>query len=168
MKCPLVKLYLVRHGIAEQGGEVEDAQRALTPKGRARMAAIARGLRTLKVRPNLILTSPLRRAQETAAILARGLGNVEMTELSQLAENGVHPADLGHLLAGYQGVDEVMVVGHQPGLGKLASFLLTGSAEGCAMEFKKGGLACLSAEAGRELQRYRLEWLLTPRALLKI
>lgn len=168
MKCPFVKLYLVRHGIAEQGGEVEDAQRTLSPKGRARMAAIARGLGTLKVRPNLILTSPLRRAQETAAILARGLDNVEMTELSQLAEPGVHPADLGQLLAGYQGVDEVMVVGHQPTLGKLASFLLTGSAEGCAIEFKKGGLACLSAHNDTELRRYRLEWLLTPRALLKV
>jgi len=163
-----VELYLVRHGIAEKGGDMGDVQRALTPKGRARMEAIARALRILEVRPDLILTSPLRRAQETAAILARGLGNVELTELSQLALNGAHPSELSHLLSGYQGVETLMVVGHQPSLGKLASFLLCGSPEGCELEFKKGGVARLYAQTGGEAVRYRLEWLLGPRVMRKI
>jgi len=145
---------------------VEDAQRALTPKGRARMEAIARALRIVKAHPDLILTSPLRRAQETAAILARGLGNVELSELSQLAENGAHPSDLSRLLASYQAVTELMVVGHQPSLGKLASFLLCGSPDGCALEFKKGGVALLCAQTGESVG-YQLRWLLAPRILRK-
>jgi len=57
-------LYLVRHAIAEDQADTGDDDRALTEAGRAKMIRVTQGLRKLKVRPDLILTSPLRRARE--------------------------------------------------------------------------------------------------------
>ena len=68
-----MELYLVRHAIAEDRADAGDDERALTEAGRAKMIRATQGLRKLKVRPDLILTSPLRRARETAEILAQGL-----------------------------------------------------------------------------------------------
>ena len=64
-------LYILRHGIAEdEAPKGDDGARRLTPRGRAKMRAVAAGMRALGLRYDVILTSPLVRAVETAAILA--------------------------------------------------------------------------------------------------
>lgn len=160
-----MRLYLVRHGVAEDHTAAhDDAQRALTPQGKAKMAAASRGLRKLKMRPDLILTSPLRRAYETAAILAQELGGIKLEELAQLAGSST-PGEVLSALRAYRNLTEVALVGHQPGMGHLASLMLTGSINGCEIEFKKGAVACFDQDRGEKPNRYTLIWSLPPKVL---
>ncbi len=159
-----MRLYLVRHGIAEDHHPISDAQRALTPKGRARMAEQARGLGKMRFRPDIILTSPLRRALETATIIGGELG-IKVEQLPELGQGPFMPADVLAALHPYEGLKEIALVGHQPGLGELAAFMLTGSASGCDIEFKKGAVACLEQLSGDMQDRYALIWSMPPKAL---
>lgn len=161
-------LYLVRHGIAEDiGPDLDDAARALTPEGRRRMAEIARALRHLEVAPTLILASPLRRARETAEILhADGVPGAR-TAICELLDNS-HDAEeiAAGLPAGRH--REIALVGHQPSLGELASYLLTGSSGLVPLPFKKGGIAAISLASLPPRAPGMLEWFLTPRQLRAI
>src|SRR2546427_12020868 len=74
--CTRMMLYVLRHGVAEEvGPEGTDGSRRLTPGGRRKLRAAAAGVRGLGVAFDAILTSPLVRAGETAAIVAEALGN---------------------------------------------------------------------------------------------
>lgn len=156
-------IYLVRHGVAEEATiETGDAERALTQEGRRKMKDVARGLQVLGVAPEALLTSPLRRARETAEVLHAVLGGSKPRILEAL-ENG-HPAEAvaGGLPAK---ASMIVLVGHQPSLGELASYLLTGSPGLVPLPFRKGGAAAISV-AGLPLRiPGTLEWLLTPKQL---
>ncbi|HUY19451.1 MAG TPA: histidine phosphatase family protein, partial [Candidatus Binataceae bacterium] len=81
-----MKLYLVRHATAEDANPAtDDKDRTLTDSGKTKMMRAAEGLRKMKIRPLLILTSPLKRAQETAEILANGLVGVRVEVMAELA-----------------------------------------------------------------------------------
>ena len=160
-----MRVYLVRHGIAEPHGATEDADRALTPKGKLRMAEEAKGLRDLKINPEVILTSPLRRAMETATIIAEQLGAIKLEQLSELAQGFSGPTEVLAALRPYESLKEVLLVGHQPSLGEMASFMLTGSMNGCAIEFKKGGVICLDQVSLQNPDRYILIWSMPPKVL---
>jgi phosphohistidine phosphatase len=71
----MMKLYLLRHGLAVDADEADlkDEDRPLTPEGREKTIQAARGMRRLEIGIDLILTSPLPRAMETAALTARTL-----------------------------------------------------------------------------------------------
>src|SRR5580700_8310897 len=158
-----MRLYLVRHATAETQGAAGDAERALTPKGRLRMAEAAKGLRDLKVLPEIIVTSPMRRALETATIIAEELGGVRLEQLPELAQGFSAPADILESLRPYESLKQIAVVGHQPGLGELASFMLTGSTGDCEIDFKKGAVACFERQSGQRQDRFTLIWLLPPK-----
>jgi phosphohistidine phosphatase len=160
-----MRLYLVRHGIAEPATTGSDAERPLTPKGKLRMAEAAKGLLALKVRLELILTSPIRRAKETATILAQGMGGIRLEELPELAQGFSSPADVLAALHPYKNLAEIALVGHQPSLGELASFMLTGSANDCEIDFKKGTVACFEQESPPRQERFALIWSLPPKVL---
>ena len=150
-----MRLYLVRHALAEDHNPAGDAERALTPKGRLRMAEEAKGLRDLKVRPEIILTSPLRRALETATIVAEESGGIRVELLHELGPGPHGPADVLAALQPYNNLKEIALVGHLPALGELASFMLTGSTSDCQIELKKGAVACLE-QIGRASCRERV------------
>ncbi len=163
-----MKLYLVRHATAEDGNPgLDDKDRALTDAGRAKMTRATEGLRKLKVRPALILTSPLKRAHETAEILAGGLEGVRIEVIPELAP-GVDSPKIVEALRTFARHKSVALVGHQPGLGNLASFLLTGSERRCELDFKKGGVACLEADFADNQARCVLEWFSTPKLLRRV
>ena len=158
-------LYVVRHAIAADapaGGT--DAARRLTPAGRRKMEDVVRGLRTLEVAPDVLITSPLVRAVETARIVAAGLrGAPEPRELEAL-EPDVPPIETVRALRPFGRNQHVMVVGHEPNLSSVLAVLLTGSPDGAAIELKKGGCAALELTAF-EPRAGTLRWLLPPRAL---
>jgi len=160
-----MRLYLVRHAIAEARSAVSDADRALTPKGQLRMAEAAKGLRDLKVLPEVIVTSPMRRALETATIIAEELGGVRLEQLPELAQGFCSPADILASLRPYENLKAIALVGHQPGLGELASFMLSGSIGNCEIDFKKGAVACFERQSGQRQDRFTLIWLLPPKVL---
>jgi phosphohistidine phosphatase len=154
---------MVRHAIAHERGSAypDDALRPLTPEGRAKMAEAAAGLAKL-FRPEVILTSPLVRARETADIVREACGAPPAKELDALA-SGDHRALVA--AANETGALRVMAVGHQPWMSELLSYLLAGESHAMVGEFKKGAAALVSAEQRLEPGACLLAWLLQPAAL---
>lgn len=134
-------LFLIRHAPAEDPTpEQPDADRALTAKARKRFPRAVRGLRRLEVRFDALHHSPLLRAVQTAELLTPLLDGATVVD-PRLAE-----APGEELLAGLHG-ERVALVGHQPWLGELAAWLLTGERRhGAAWPLEKGGLAWLQGE----------------------
>jgi len=161
-----VLLYVLRHGVAEdrpeRGGDFE---RKLTDEGRVRLVAEAAGLHALGVAPTVMLASPLPRAAETAAIVAAGLKSAPDVRETEALAPGISTIETLRALDPLRQEDEVMVVGHEPGLSRLVAQLLTGSPAGLSIKLKKGG--CVAVEVSFPLTRSSgmLRWALTPRAL---
>lgn len=155
------RIYIVRHAIAEDvSASGRDEDRALTPEGRKKMKRAARGLATLGITPARLLASPLVRAQQTAEIVREALPELRIETCDRLAP-GVDEHGLTRLLNGtYAGVD-VMLVGHEPDLGEMLSFWLTGSRGGVETRFKKGAVACIASSTLPPLGKAVLEWLMT-------
>jgi phosphohistidine phosphatase len=165
-----MKILIVRHARAEErrllGLLRKDAARPLTPEGRKDMAKAAKGLKQLVSDLRVLATSPLVRAKQTAQILAERY-DTEVTEVTELSP-GADPDKLLAWLRKQPLEAIVALVGHEPDLGALASWFLTGRKESF-VQFKKGA-ACLIdfAEAGPAPGRGRLEWLIQPGALRKL
>ncbi len=161
-----MKIYLMRHGIAEEMGMgiPTDAERPLSEEGRRKTAEIAKGLRVVGAAPRRLISSPLLRARETAEIVARILHGAKSVELEEaLAPGGEFQA----LLHALRGADDTLAVGHMPDLSEVAGRLLTGDARG-AFDFRKGGVACFEFEGPARPGQGALEWFLPPRLLRKL
>jgi len=157
-------LYIFRHGIAvERGarGVSRDEDRPLTAEGRRKTGAALRGLLRTGCPLDRIVSSPLVRARETAA-LARELllpeGTVDIAD--ELAP-GTAPVRLVEWLADRPADERLMVVGHMPDLGALASMLLCGRTDACIL-LKKAGVCALSFDGPVGPGRGRLDFLLQP------
>lgn len=142
-----MNLLVVRHAIAEDPAEYardhpDDAGRPLTSEGIRKMKRAARGLRSLVPELDLLATSPLTRARETAEILAGVYKPVTPVVVSALAP-GQPLADLRSWLEGARRYDAVAIVGHEPALSRGVSWLLAGG-DRSFVELKKGA-ACLLA-----------------------
>jgi phosphohistidine phosphatase len=164
-----MELYLIRHAIAEQigqGNQFSDEKRALTEQGRARMREAAKGLRKLGVELDLLLTSPLGRAIETAEIVATALGiaKKQVHQTANLAP-GVPVDPLFAELKSYTGLESVALVGHQPDLGNLIYRLIQKDGESLSIQLKKGGVCFINVTETVPTLRGDLLWLLTPRQL---
>lgn len=161
-------LLVIRHAIAMDRDEFAetgqpDSERPLTDFGRRRMRKNVRGLRRIVDTPEVIGTSPYPRAAESAEIVADGFGIKAVERLDVLTPDH-DPADLLPWLSQQSRDATVAVVGHEPHLGVLISWLLAGRASS-NVELRKGG-ACLlqlgdRLEAGTAVMR----WLLTPKQL---
>jgi phosphohistidine phosphatase len=164
-----MNLYLLRHGVAVQRGTPgykNDRLRPLTPDGRRRLAAVALGIKRLGVSFDVIFTSPLVRARETAELVARHLKMDRHVATSPLL---APDADTGRLLAEVDTMlsrasASVLLVGHEPDLSRLASVLVFGE-EGGMIKLRKGGLMKLTADMWRRGRRARMEFLMTPEQL---
>lgn len=160
----MAELYLVRHGIAaERGAEwPDDTKRPLTHKGIARMQQIVGGLAGLGVELELILTSPLLRARQTADLIHQGLGgSTPLEETTTLAPGGA-PADLIALLRSKPKAAAIALVGHEPDLGQLAAFLVGAHAP---FVFKKGGICRIDFERMPPAPPGQLVWFAQPKML---
>jgi phosphohistidine phosphatase len=145
-----MRLLIVRHAIA--GDRVAfaatgrpDAERPLTGRGRRQMWLEARGL--VKALPSLdrIASSSLKRARQTARIIASAYGRSQVTTVAGLTP-GADPADLIRWLNAQTGTDCVAIVGHEPDVGMLVSLLLAGT-RAVSVRMKKGA-ACLIEFSG--------------------
>jgi phosphohistidine phosphatase len=142
-----MNLLVVRHAIAEDPaesatGHVDDAGRRLTPEGRKKMKQAARGLRTVVPEIQLLATSPLIRARETADIIAAAYRPITPLVVAALAP-GRPASEIGDWLEGQRRHDVVAIVGHEPGLSQTVGWLVVGD-ERSLLELKKGA-ACLVA-----------------------
>jgi len=161
-----MNLYFMRHGIAvpRDAHEIHtDRERPLSPKGLKKMRRAAEGLLTLKLSFDRILTSPLLRAQQTAQVVAEVFNTEDrIEEIPELApESSIQK--LLSSLAAYRESKRLLFVGHQPLLGEIASFLLSGE-KGLEMDFKKGGICCIEVDS-LPPKKALFRWLLTPKQL---
>jgi len=158
-------LYLVRHGIAEVNSTAGDPDRQLTDEGVRKFQQAALGLKRLGVEPDVVLSSPLRRAEETARLLVKTLAPKVAVELFQPLAPGHPPEDVLQALRPYRRAQQVVMVGHQPDLGELASQLLTGSTTLALLPFRKGGVAAIALSAIPPRETGTLQWFVTPKQL---
>jgi phosphohistidine phosphatase len=165
-----MKIILLRHGIAAERGTLDferDSERPLTPEGRRKVRLIAKALARLKIFPDVILTSPLVRAYQTAEIAATVLRRKKQLHFCTHLASGGNPKRLVAEVNRLHGdAESVMLVGHEPDMSLLISLLLTGSTTGAAIELRKGGLCVLEAEPVRAGKCATLLWLAPPKLLI--
>ena len=159
---------LLRHAIAEDpSAGRSDEERRLTGEGKRKLREIVAGMRAIELPVDAIFTSPLRRARETAEILAAGYGlEDQITECAALGGGGRHDAVLG-ALRGVRGAG-VVLVGHEPDMGELASTLLTGSAGLVHLDFRKAGLCGIAVGSLPPRAAGTLHFFLTPGQLRRL
>lgn len=151
-------LLVIRHAIAAEGKD--DALRPLTEEGRRKMRQGARALVTLVPAINLLASSPLVRARQTAEIVGRAYGGLEVTTCEDLIPD--HPPEaFAAWLAGHARRGVVAAVGHEPLLGCIVSHLLAARADSF-IELKKGGVCLLAFPGAVEPGAALLRWALTP------
>jgi len=163
-----VRLVIVRHGIAEDREEAAEAgkadeERTLTAEGRRRMAEAAAGLKAVLPTIDRVVSSPLVRAVETATIIAERYGDLPVERAECLAA-GEGPEGVVTYLEGIGAEETVVVVGHEPDLSTLATYLISGRAAS-AVEMKKGGVALVEANGRVRPSTGILRWLLAPKHL---
>src|SRR5579875_2986762 len=115
-----MKCYFLRHGIAAERGEWEgsDFDRPLTDEGHARMAREAKAIAKFDLGIELILTSPLVRAKETAEIVAKALKLQERLVVDERLGLAFDRIRLEGMLREHRGAKALLLVGHEPGMSR--------------------------------------------------
>jgi phosphohistidine phosphatase len=163
-----LQLLIIRHAIAgsrEEFGATgqDDDLRPLTHTGRARMRRGARGLRRQAPEIQLLASSPLLRATQTAALVAAAYANMPWEEADVLRPDASLPAFVAWLRERRER-EVVAVVGHEPHLSTLASWLLTGERRPL-LQIKKGAACLLDFPSTPRRGAATLHWSLTPAQL---
>jgi phosphohistidine phosphatase len=162
-----VELYIVRHAIAAERGPEwpDDSKRPLTERGVEHFREIVDGLVWLDVQVDVVLTSPLVRAKQTAQYLSSGLpSKPPMAVVDALAPGHVPAEIMEQVGREARGHRQVAVVGHEPDLGELAGWLL-GTRR--AIPMKKGGVCRIDLDT-ISARHGTLAWHLPPKALRKL
>jgi phosphohistidine phosphatase len=164
-----MRLLLLRHAIAEERDDFaktgkDDALRPLTEEGRKRMKQGARALRKLVPDIDLLAASPLTRAAQTASIVDSVYGGLQEVEIEELAPEAA-PADFLRWLRKQQTTSRsIAVVGHEPSISLILSYLLTGN-EKRIFSFRKGGACLLDFSGQTGAGTATLLWALSPAQL---
>jgi phosphohistidine phosphatase len=154
-------LLIVRHATAARPDTpgMADEDRPLTPRGRERFKKAARGLAEIMPAPDLLLTSPLRRARETAEIAGK---TWKVTPREEPLLAGGNPEALLAAVAARSENSVVALVGHEPDMSRLLAHVVGGLGE--RLPFKKGGAALVDLDDGAA-GNGRLIWFMPPRLL---
>ena len=166
-----MELLVIRHGEAMDKEEFaktgkSDDLRPLTSAGMEEMKEIARGLRELVKKIDLLVTSPLVRAVQTAEIVGAAY-DIDVSETTTALSPDSDPEDFEKWSADFEDVKRIAVVGHEPHLTALVSWLLTGE-DDAIIDLKKGGMCLLEFDSGIKSGSGILNWLMTPRQLTRI
>ncbi len=164
-----MRLLIVRHAIAENRAAFfgEDDDRPLTTEGMRRMKKAAKGLsRFLAEKPSQMMVSPLIRALQTAEILQKSWPGIQVMTTEVLRPDGDVRECAKWLASICAGADDFLaIVGHEPQLSTLVSWLVSGSKKS-QFEIKKGGACLLEFAQEPKASHGRLLWLAPP-ALLR-
>jgi phosphohistidine phosphatase len=160
-----MNLFLLRHGLAVERAEfhfASDHLRPLTPKGKRQLRKIAAAMRAMELRFDVILSSPLVRARQTAEIVAAEFKLEKHLGFADELKPGGEAKKIVQKISALKKVPaNVLLVGHEPDLGELISLLATGKF-GAGFALKKAGLAKLEMETLCFGKCATLAWLLTP------
>jgi phosphohistidine phosphatase len=155
-----MNLYLMRHanaGLARENPKL-DAKRGLIKDGKEQCMTMARVLSALKVQVDVIVSSPLKRAMQTAQFVGTELGYDAKVEINPAL---MPDADYGaflDMLVKYSGREGILAVGHNPSLFQFLGKLVTGNG-GASIRMRKASIACVNMAQHPP----RLQWLMDPR-----
>jgi phosphohistidine phosphatase len=156
-----MQLYILRHGIAEDtapGGS--DADRALTRQGKAKLRLVLECAHAAGVRPGVIMTSPLKRALETAELAASILEvKRDLTKTPALSPTS-SPQRVWSEVRAHK-TEELLIAGHEPLLSRFVAFLLRCPA--LRLDLKKGAMVRVDLETVGPEPHGVLKWILTPK-----
>jgi len=162
-------LFALRHGEADKSSDSGDFGRLLTVDGTADVRHLAEWLKDFGVNFDVIITSPLKRARQTASIVAKTL-NVEnkLLEWDELRPESEGKVLYNKLSSGqFQKESTVLIVGHEPYLSTLISEVISLTDETSSrIVLKKAGLAKMKITSySSQIIHGELEWLLTPQLM---
>ena len=167
-----MELYLLRHG--EAGKRVPasamDTERSLTAAGKEEVEEIGEGMSALGLKLDVVASSPLKRAEDTAVMVNRALKRKADVEVwPELSPEGGRDA-LFRRLQKLKRDSEVLCVGHEPFLTDLVSEIVGGGgrAGGIRMVLRKGGLVRVTVTGFAPRINGELRWLLTPKLMKKL
>ena len=161
-----MELVFLRHGVAADQADWKgnDADRPLTEEGSARTKDVVRGLRAMKIRPDVILSSPLLRARETAEIARKGLLADAKVEVVDELESAASPDRLLARLADLADKPLVLCVGHEPHISTTISAMISGKTA-ASVEVKKASACAIRFSGIPKSGSGTLLWLLPPKFL---
>lgn len=158
-----MELIIVRHGIAEDREDFlkkgqEDYFRPLTLKGRKKMQKVAVRMREVVKEIDLIVSSPLTRARQTAEILSQIYFDTKVVEVPELVPHSPPQAFLKWMRSQGRTARRIAIVGHEPHLSSFASYMLTGKVESF-IDLKKSGIIGLEFESFQQAEAGRAQLL---------
>jgi phosphohistidine phosphatase len=159
-------IYFLRHANAGEKLRIpkRDEKRALDKDGIAQCGMVGRALVAVDAAVDTIISSPLKRATQTASLVGNELGYEGKLQLEDGLRPGASFADFRRMLEKYVKQDAIMVVGHNPNLSEFLGRTISESGGDAGVELKKGGVA--RVEIGRS--GAVLQWCVTPKVLRSI
>jgi phosphohistidine phosphatase len=155
-----MNLYLMRHANAGLPREnpALDAKRALVKEGKEQCMAMARMMGALKVQVDVIVSSPLKRALQTAQFVGTEMGYEAAVEISHALAPEAGFAEFQEMLAQYSDREGILAVGHNPNVFQFLGRMITGNG-GASIRMRKGSVARIDLNSHPP----RLHWLIDPR-----
>jgi phosphohistidine phosphatase len=166
-----MELFILRHGEAGKrlSSSIGDRSRPLTSTGKAEVQVEAKALKRIGIKFNIIVTSPLKRAYETATILAsvyKSKNNLKVW--NELAPEGII-ADVYRKISQLGPESSILMVGHEPQLTEITKGIIhKGKASSCNIVLKKAGLLRIYISKSNPSINGELRWLLSPRIIKAI
>jgi len=159
-------IYFVRHASAGErvSNPKKDEKRPLDADGIEQCGYIGRALAALNAQPDVVISSPLKRATQTASLVGNELGFEGKLQLESALRPEASFADFRRMLDKYSKHEAVMVVGHNPSITDFLARMIAKSGCEARVDFKKGAVA--RAETDRRAAT--LNWFLTPKIAREI
>jgi phosphohistidine phosphatase len=154
-------VYFLRHASAGQSrpNPVQDEKRPLDKEGIEQCRYVGRLLYAMDTHVDLMLSSPLKRATQTASLVGNEIAYEQKIELTPALRPGASYEAFRELMHNVSGLEAVMVVGHNPNLSRFLSLAVTSGLNGSAIDMKKGSVARVDMNP----KSSALLWLVTPR-----
>ena len=156
-----MEVYLLRHGIAEDRNDAGDAARALTDEGRKKLRRVLERAQSGGVAPSLIVSSPYKRAIQTAEIAAEALAYKKKIVQTEALLPEASPEALWEEIRGHRQESALLAAGHEPMMSASVAWLLGTPA--LQVDMKKAALVCIALDAFGSHPRGVLRWMLVPR-----
>ncbi|HLH09232.1 MAG TPA: phosphohistidine phosphatase SixA [Terriglobales bacterium] len=161
-----MNIYFLRHASAgsHKASPAADEKRPLDAEGIEQCGMVGRALAAMDVEVEAVISSPLKRASQTATLVAREIGHEKEIEFSDALRPEADYRAFQQLLQNHANKDDIMVVGHNPNLSEFLSLLITDGAARSAVELRKGAVAKVPLDGNS----WMLQWCFTPKALRSV
>ena len=155
-----MEIYILRHGIAEDAPVGQpDSERSLTSDGRKKLRSVLRVAASAGVAPSLIISSPYKRALQTAQLAAEILEYQGDPLRTKALEPNSTPKGVWDEIRVHKDEARLLLVGHEPLFGRLTAYLL--GSPNLQVDFKKGAMACIELDRFPAEPHGVLRWMLT-------